>query len=284
MSAERRVTVGDVPRHLGSTHDATWLNRVISNHRVRLGFVDGEHGAHSHATLMVRDLEVIFQATVPSSALADYARLVVVENVLGKRTTAARKHTLNNLMNLYALDPRVPVFRIFRELWHREASGHPILALMCAVARDPLLRDSAQVVLDLPPGQTLSSGTLATSIKRQMAPATVNAIGTRMLSTWAQAGFLNSPRRRMRVHPHATPGAATYALALSFMEGSRGSLLLTTSWTRLLDRSSDEVLNLVRQAAQHRWIGYRAAGDVMDLRVEAWFTNEERGWCDGQPS
>lgn len=261
-----------------------WPHRFALSHSARLGFVAGEHGAHSHATVMVRDLETLFKATVPNAGLADYARLVVVENILGKRTAAARKHTLNNLVNLYALDPRVPVFRIFRELWHRESAGRPLLALICAVARDPLVRGSAQIVLDLSPGLTLNSGTLAASVGRQMAPATVNAIGARLLSTWAQAGFLNSARRRMRIRPGATPGAATYALALGYMEGSRGSLLLTTPWTRLLDSPPDEVLSLVRQAARHGWIGYRAAGDVMDLRVEAWFTNEERGWCNGQPS
>ena len=66
---------------------------------------------------MVRDLDAIFGATRPDAAPADYARVVVDENVLGKRTAAARKHTLNNLVNLYAMDPGVPVFRIFRDLW-----------------------------------------------------------------------------------------------------------------------------------------------------------------------
>jgi len=42
------------------------------------------------------------------------------------------------------------------------------------------------------------------------------------------------------------------------------------------------VLGLVRQAARRGWVEYRAAGDVMDLRVDALFTDEERGWCDGQ--
>ena len=35
-------------------------------------------------------------------------------------------------------------------------------------------------------------------------------------------------------------------------------------------------------ARRRGWVEYRAAGDVMDLRVEALFTDDERGWCDGQ--
>lgn len=258
------------------------MNQGTTGHRARLGFLDGERGAHSHATLMVRDLDAIFSATSPTATLEDYARVVVDENTLGKRTTTARKHTLNNLLNLYALDPAVPVFRVLRELWGQEPEGRPLIALLCAIARDPLLRASVDVVLEAPLGKPLASASLAATVSRPMTSATKKAIGTRMLSSWAQAGFLDSPRKRNRVLPHATPGAATYALALGFMEGGRGSLLLATRWTRLLDGSGDEVLALVRQAARRGWVEYRAAGDVMDLRVEAWFTVEERGWCDVQ--
>lgn len=124
------------------------MNQATTSHRARLGFLDGERGAHSHATLMVRDLDAIFGATPPAATPADYARVVVDENVLGKRTAAARKHTLNNLVNLYAMDPVVPVFRIFRELWEQDPEGRPLLALLCALARDPLLRGSVEAVLD----------------------------------------------------------------------------------------------------------------------------------------
>jgi hypothetical protein len=258
------------------------MSETTTARRKRLGFLDGDRGAHSHATLMVRDLDAIFAATVPTAAPADYARIVVDENVLGKRTAAARKHTLHNLVNLYAMDPTVPVFRIFRSLWAQEPEGRPLLALLCAVARDPLLRASAEAVLDAPLGKPLASATLAATVTRQMTPATKGAVGTRVLSSWAQAGFLDTARKRNRVHPRATPAVAAYALVLGFMEGSRGSLLLTTTWTRLLDCPADEVLAFVRQAARRGWVEYRAAGDVMDLRVEAMFTDDERGWCDGQ--
>lgn len=246
------------------------------------GFVFGERGPHSHATLMVQGLQVIFAASSPVASLADYAKLVTEENVLGKRTATARNHTWNNLVNLYAMDPGVPVFRILRALWHQEPEGGPLMALLCALARDPLLRGSVEPVLSTPLGKTLSSGTLAATVTRQMTPTTKKAIGTRMLSSWAQAGFLDSPRKRHRVHPGATPAAATYALALGFMQGVRGSLLLTTPWTRMLDCSGDERLALVRQASRRGWLEYRAAGDVVDLRVDALFTDTERGWRDGQ--
>ncbi|MBK8265324.1 MAG: hypothetical protein IPK80_28845 [Nannocystis sp.] len=296
MPAEPWVSVEDAARHLvaesvrgggssdqaRSTDDELRVNKGSTSHRAQLGFLDGERGAHSHATLMIRGITSIFASTSPAATPADYARVVVDENLLGKRTAAARKHTLNNLVNLYAMDPSVPVFRIFRELWEQDPEGRSLLALLCALARDPLLRGSVQTVLETPLGERLPSSALAATVTRQMAPATKKAIGTRNLSSWAQAGFLDSPRKRNRVRPRATPGAAAYALALGFMEGGRGSLLLTTSWTRVLDCPADEVLALVRQAARRGWVQYRAAGDVIDLRVEALFTDDERGCCDGQ--
>jgi hypothetical protein len=258
------------------------MNMKATSTRQMLGFHDGDRGAHSHATLMIRDLDAIFGATPPFASPADYARVVLDENVLGKRTAAARKHTLHNLVSLYALDTSVPMFRIFRTLWDQEPEGRPLTALLCAVARDPLLRGSVDAMLDAPLGKPVPSSALAATVHREMTASTLQAIGSRMISTWAQAGFVDSVRRRVRIRPNATPGAAAYALALGFMEGGRGSLLLTTSWTRLLECPTDEVRALAQRAARRGWVEYRAAGDVMDLRVDALFTDTERGWCDGQ--
>ncbi len=256
--------------------------RATVGHRARLGFVDGERGAHSHATLMVRDLHTLFDALPAEAGPADYARLVVDENVLGKRTSAARRHTLRNLVHLYAFDPELPLFRIVRALWDQEPEGRPRLALLCALARDPLLRASVEAVLDAPPGQPLASSTLAATVTRPLTPGTKKAIGTRLLSTWAQAGYLDSPRRRLRVRAPASPAAVAGALALGFMEGGRGGLLLSSPWVRLLELSAGEALDLARVAARRGWIELRTAGDIIDLRVDPLFLPHEKEWCDGQ--
>ena len=46
-----------------------------------------------------------------------------------------------------ALDPSVPLFRLLQVVWKDDPAGQPLLALLCASARDPLLRITAGPVL-----------------------------------------------------------------------------------------------------------------------------------------
>ncbi len=202
--------------------------------------------------------------------------------MLGKRTATTREHTVRKLKALYGLDPAVPIYAVMRRIWQEDADGHPMLALLCAVARDPLLRASVDTVLDTPLGAEVTRENLDATVRASFSRSTRDAIVSHLASSWTTAGFLSGGMTKTRTRARATPGAAAYALALGFMEGGRGSLLLTTPWTRVLDCPTDEVLALVRQAARRGWVEYRAAGDVVDLRVEGFFTDEERGWCDGQ--
>ena len=251
--------------------------------RQQLGFRDGEKGVHSSRTLMLSELSQVLAATPPDAGIADFRRVVVEDNVLGKRTATTREHTVRKLKALFGLDPSVPVYRLMRNLWEQETDGRPLLALLCAVARDPLIRESVDAILDLPDGAVVTSADMIETVSSRFSATTRKAIGANLASSWTQAGFLSGIMTKIRTRANATPGATTYALALGFMEGCRGSLLLTTLWTRLLDCPPAEVLDLVRQAALRGWVEYRAAGDVMDIRVEALFTEEERGWCSGQP-
>lgn len=258
------------------------MTRPASDHRERLGFRDDDQGIHSSRTMMLGDLGTLLGAAPPDTPRSRLRELVVEENLLGKRSAGNRRSSFRYLSELYALDVSVPVYRLMRRLWEEDAGGRPLLALLCAVARDPMLRGSAEAVLDAARGSHLPPATLAATVRRPLAATTLKSAGQNLASSWAQAGFLTGVMTKTRTRAHATPGAAAYALALGFMEGGRGSLLLTTPWTRLLDCPTDEVLALVRQAARRGWVGYRAAGDVMDLRVEPLFTDEEREWCDGQ--
>ena len=259
------------------------MTRSPASHRERLGFRDGDKGVHSSRTLMLAELELLLAAAPPEAGVADFRRAVVEQNVLGKRTATTREHTVWKLKALYGLDPALPVYRVLRFLWDQDTEGRPMLALLCALARDPILRASVDGVLELALSTPVPSDLLEATVSQRFAAKTRRSIGQNLASTWMKAGYLTGVQSKTRTRAHATPGAAAYALALGFMEGQRGTLLLSTLWTRLLDRSADEVLDLVQQAARRGWVEYRAAGDVVDLRVDPLFTEAERKLCDAQP-
>jgi hypothetical protein len=231
---------------------------------------------------MLSELIRLLSVTVREAVLADFRRAVVEENVLGKRSATTREHTIRKLKALYGLDPQVPVYRVMRELWDQDPEGRPLMAVMCAVARDPLLRASVGTVLDLPFGTLATSVMMAATVSDRFSPSTRRSIGSNIAASWTQAGHLSGVTKKIRTRAQATPGSTAYALALGFMEGGRGSLLLSTRWIRLLDQRPDDLSLLVQRAARRGWIEYRAVGDVIDLRLDALMTAEERSWCDGQ--
>ena len=70
---------------------------------------------------------------------AAYERAVLDDNVLGKDTVGARQRTLRYLRELYLLRPDSLLFRALRDLWTDDPAGQPLLAGLCALARDPVV-------------------------------------------------------------------------------------------------------------------------------------------------
>ena len=101
---------------------------------------------------MLEEMAHLFAATCVAATRDDYVRAVMEDNCLGKRTAATRRLSLQRLTELYGLDRRLLLFRVMRELWERHETSRPLLALLLALARDPLLRATATSVLRTPHG------------------------------------------------------------------------------------------------------------------------------------
>ena len=235
----------------------------------RAGFRFGEKGTHTSRTIMLAELGELFAAVPPGGTRADYAAAIVDENTLGKATAATRRLTHQRLRELYALDPRVPIFRILRRLWPIDAPGRPRLALLCALARDPLLRATAQAVLALPPGAELVRTSLLDAIRCEVGPrlndAVLDKAARNSASSWAQSGHLAGRVRKMRRRVEPTPGTAALALWLGAVDGLAGRALLDTRWTRALDRSGPALWPAAAHARRLGLIHARAGGDVVEI-------------------
>src|SRR5207253_3836742 len=120
------------------------------------GFRWGEKGTHTSRTIMLDELRAVLGACRGDATRDDYFAAIHKDNCLGKRTGATRKLSGQRLSELYALDPDVPLFRIMRRCWYADRDGQAILALLLALARDPLLRASARPVLRMQPGEELA--------------------------------------------------------------------------------------------------------------------------------
>src|ERR1051325_8349620 len=130
------------------------------------GFRWGDKGTHTSRTIMLDELRAVLAACRPDATRDDYLAAIHEDNCLGKRTGATRKLSSQRLSELYALDPDVPLFRVMRRCWYADPDGQAVVALLLALARDPLLRASAPPVLRMRSGEELARQQMTDAINR----------------------------------------------------------------------------------------------------------------------
>src|SRR5947207_9802371 len=118
----------------------------------------GDRGTHTSRTMMLDELRAPLADAPQDAPHATYVAAIVEHNCLGKPTSATRVLSAQRLSELYALDPSVRLFRVMRSLWRLDERGQPLLALLVALARDPLLAATAPVVIPLKGGDEFARG------------------------------------------------------------------------------------------------------------------------------
>lgn len=232
------------------------------------GFQNEPSGTHTSRTIMFDELDILLAACPADAAYGDYASAIVDANILGKRTLATQK-TLRHLRELYAIHGEVPVFAALRELWQGDPAARPLLAVLCASARDPLLRCTAQVVLDASPGSTVAATQLAdeveTAFPHRFGPGVRARVGRNAASSWTQSGHLRGRVPKVRAQARATPAVAAYAFYLGHLADETGSGLFHTIWTSLLDVPESRSRELAAAASRLGWIAYRSAAETTEV-------------------
>ncbi len=250
-----------------------------------LGFRGGAASVHTSRTMMLSELTLVLDR-VPASAASDaYAAAIVADNVLGKPTQTTRRRTAQRLAELYALDPTCPLFRLLRHFWPADAPSRPMLAMLAAAARDPVLRDVTPFVVAVPVGESVTTGQVAEALgahyPKRFGTSTAVATAQRLASSWGQAGYLAGKFKKARSRPVVTPVVATFALLLGYLSGLRGKLLLDTVWTRLLGETPAQVADLAAEASRRGWVTYKAAGAVVEIAFPGLLKpQEERATLD----
>lgn len=235
-----------------------------------LGFRVAPGGVHLSKTMMFSELAAILERA-PGAGAADVECAVIDENVLGKPTGTARRLALSRLNTLYGvLTPR-PIQLAALRLWQRNATGRRLLAFLCALAREPLLRQSADPVLDAPQGAAIRWPDLAAAIEREH-PARYSAkmlksLAQNCASSWTQSGHLKGKVAKRRSLAEPSPEAAAFAALLGSIAGFGGPALLRSPWMRVLDRSETDLLSLLRRAESAGLAHVRAGGGVVQIEV-----------------
>lgn len=147
-----------------------------------------------------------------------------------------------------------------------------MLALLCALARDPTLRDGAAAVLDASLGEPVRWLGLAATFEARH-PGRLGEKMAKSLaqnaSTWTQTGFLRSVVRKERIRAVATPTAAAYAALIASFCGFGGMRLVECRWLDVLDQQVEDRIALLRQAEGLGLARVRSVGDVFEIDTRA---------------
>ncbi len=232
---------------------------------------DQSGGTNTSHTIIVPALSQLLGAVDRNAEAVEYERAVVEQNLLGKDTAESRKRTLRYLRELYLLRPDSILFRALRDLWTDDPTGQPLLAGLCALARDPSFRASTPAILAADPDDELTSADLADAVDKAFPTAyretTLAKIGRNTSSSWEQTGHLEAIARTQKVRTRAicTPATTAYALLLGHLEGVRGEALFDTIWAQVLDHPRAHLIEMAMVASQRSLIDFRHSGGVTDV-------------------
>ena len=246
-----------------------WTRILPCDIAEQAGLRFGEKGTHTSRTMMLEELSILLNKLPKDAGRREYAVAIIEDNILGKRTAATRRLTNQRLGEIYGLDPKIPIFRVLRRLWDLDIQGRPLLALMCTMGRDPLLRAAAMAVLILEPGEELSRSKMLQSILEAVGDRLnddiLDKVARNASSSFTQSCHLEGRTRKIRRKTVSTPYTAAFALWLGFQFGKAGEELLSTPWAGLMDLSGQEMQDMALKAKQLQLIRANIGGGVIEI-------------------
>lgn len=229
----------------------------------------GQMRTSASNTIGLVHLTELLRVAPGDASFTDYVELMVTENVLGRETSAGRARTLRQLREVFSLDDRYLPFRALRDLWNEDKSGQPLMAGLLAFTRDELLRDSYEAVREHRPGESVTARELAKAVALAhpvgISTGTLSKVGRNTGSSWQQIGHLSGKTGKIRARVSARPATVAYALFLGYLSGLRGSLLMETPWTSLLDTTTGHLRQLAMDASRLGYLEFKTAGAVDEL-------------------
>ncbi len=247
----------------------------------KFGFLYGKGSPHTARTLMLEDLRGLFAYCAPTGlSHEDFSKAILEDNCLAKRSGKTRSLTYQHLRELYALDPKVPLFRVLLYLWTREEEGHALLAALCAFPRDPLFRRSFEWITKVPIGEQVTREAIETELAAafpdRFSPASLKSIAQNLNSSWTKTGHLRGKVRKFRQKASPTPASTAFALYLGYLTGLRGESLFHSPYCRVLDASPSELMDKADAASRRGWITMKRLGNIIEVSFPGLITSEER--------
>ena len=251
-----------------------------NNYLSALGFNIGLGGAHISRTMMLEELTILLAYINRRDAeKKEYLYAVTVENCLGKRSAKNRTLTGRYLVDLYSLDYKNILFRALLYFWDRDSASRPLLALLCAYARDPILRVTAHYILNIAEGTVITRESIEDFIDAQkpgrFSKATLKSTAQNINATWTKSGHLNGRAKKVRGRATPTAVSVSYAMFLGYLTGLRGQSLILSEYGKLLDCPHGKIIKLAEESSRKGWIDLKRVGEIIEIGFPKLISQDE---------
>lgn len=236
---------------------------------IKFGLRISGGGAHQSKTMMFAEVEHLLNTGKRFPDELEHA--AITENILGKNTKNSQALTYRHMVSLYGLKSQPALTKVFFELWASDMPGRRLNCLLVALARDPLLRDTANAVVETPIGSQLSRDRVEAALQaahpNRMSDKMVRSLAQNCNASWTQGGHLEGRATKIRRRVSATPSNVAFAALIAGFCGYGGPSILSSVWMHVLDLSPDQALDHLRRAEALGLARVRSAGDVTEIAI-----------------
>lgn len=224
---------------------------------------------HTSRTLMFAELSQVMNHGIEGSDFDE----ILSSNVTSKLSNTNLIKTNQYLRRLYGFDKEDLLFRCFKHYWTLvDNEKKRILALLFALSNDFLLKESIDVVVSTKVGERVAIEKFDDNIEKyhqgKYSGNTRRSAAQNVASSWKQAGYIQGKVKNIRVQPMHDYYTVAFALLLSYLNGDRGEYILLSKWVKALALSTEELRDLIKEAAKRDLLQYQYGGNVTVISFE----------------
>lgn len=224
---------------------------------------------HTSRTIMFSELSQVMDHGLEGGDFIE----ILNSNVSNKLSNRNLLKTNQYLKQLYGFDKEDVLFRCFKQYWALvDNERKSIVALLFALSNDFLLKESIDVVINTKAGEKIAIEKLDDNIEKyhqgKYSVNTRRSAAQNVASSWKQAGYIRGKVKNIRVQPEQDYHTVAFALLLSYLHGDRGEYILLSKWIRALALNTEQLRDLIKEAAKRDLLQYQYGGNVTVISFE----------------
>ena len=224
---------------------------------------------HTSRTIMFAELSQVMNHSIEGGDFNE----ILNSNVSNKLSNRNLLKTNQYLRQLYGFDKEDLLFKCFKHYWTLvDNENKSILALLFALSNDFLLRESIDIVVNTKVGEKVAIEKFDENIEKyhqgKYSDNTRRSAAQNVASSWKQAGYIQGKVKNIRIQPIHDYYTVAFALLLSYLHGDRGEYILLSKWIKALALNTEELRDLIKEAAKRDLLQYQYGGNVTVISFE----------------